>query len=118
MKTNISATSLHAYRTTNLSASRLPVAMVILNRTKQGMPTAAFHIEKETGMKEGKVSGRLFDLKEMAKNRVPITIDGRDYEIHQLQNPVVNPETNKPCQAYCLVTFTTVEAGQQITMFN
>lgn len=119
MKTNVAATSLYAYRTTNLSDTRAKVAHAILVATKQGSPIAAFHIENETGLKCNQVSGRIADLKEMKENRVPIIFDSRRYEIHQLDNPVYNPETGKPAQAYSLILFDSEpKSGEQINLFQ
>lgn len=116
---SVAATSLYAYRTTNLSETRAKVAHAILRATMAGRPIAAFQIEQETGLKCNQVSGRIGNLKEMKENRVPITFDSRRYEIHQLDKPIYNPETGKPAQAYSLILFDSEpKAGEQTNLFN
>lgn len=74
------ANSREAYRRLNLTNSQMKVARAILNETRHGRPATIDSLFRRYGIMPTS-SGRITELKEMAKECQAFAIDGEEYAL-------------------------------------
>lgn len=120
MKTDVQATSIHAFHTNAaiLSDSRQRVAGEIYRLTKAGQPAYISLVSKNLSLDKSSVSARFNDLANIEDG---FMLDGMRRKMHKLQNRVFDPESGKNGQwvnAWAIILYEAPQdGGAQLSMF-
>lgn len=110
MKTQVTATSIEAYRTHDAKRKQIEqFARFVLARTEQGQRTWDKLVYRETGMLPSTVSARRNDL----ENMECIELDGAKYRL-EYSGKSRDPLTKKTINTYALVL---AKDNPQLSMF-